>query len=226
MQENEENYISKYFYFSNKNKKKEEETSIEEKKYSVFSDNTIPEEKETEEIPELQEEIEEKSSLKSFLSPLVYTISGISISIIAMVCWLSYTIHQNSIQTSIYLAEKATSLLTQCTLEQIIKNKGIKDLSSSGLKKYFEEVIDEKCDSSENQLSCSDGISYTFYGNGECKYKKCYIIIDINGQKGPNKFWTENKKPQDQITINLLLDDIGIKKYLYIERPQVINSQK
>ncbi len=100
------------------------------------------------------------------------------------------------------MAKTAISALMQA--HDILIGKNIKptDMSSVGLAKYYNEQMN--CQVSDNKLLCVNGYEYIFNTDGTCNTSDtCSVIIDVNGEKGPNEEWTEPNKPKDRITVRV-----------------------
>ena len=56
---------------------------------------------------------------------------------------------------------------------------------------------------SDDTLVTTNGMVYTFKGNGSCIKGGCYVKVDINGSKQPNKEWVSEDTPGDIITLKI-----------------------
>ena len=101
------------------------------------------------------------------------------------------------------MAKTAISALMQA--HDILIGKNIKptDMSSEGLAKYYNEQMN--CQVSDNKLLCVNGYEYIFNTDGTCNTSDtCSVIIDVNGEKGPNEEWTDPNTPKDRVKYTLV----------------------
>lgn len=97
-----------------------------------------------------------------------------------------------------------TNFIQSLLFKQIMKNSSIngvklKDFRSENLMKYFnEDGIFEKTGSNK-LVEPLTGAVLEFNSDGKCKKENCSIIVDLNGEKGPNELWTDPEDPKDRI---------------------------
>ena len=51
------------------------------------------------------------------------------------------------------------------------------------------------------------GATLEFNSDGECKGENCTITVDMNGEKGPNEFWTQEDLPKDKMKFIIKRND-------------------
>lgn len=151
------------------------------------------------------------------------------IGIIAALTIPSLMMNTSSNQDS-FAAIKAYNILRQGAMLNVAKEIEITDISSEGLRDYFNKALNGKCKSSKNRTLCDDGIGYIFESDGKCTAEgDCYIIVDTNGSKEPNEEWTDPNHPKDRIKIPLkvTVENLYDEKYIQIEvlKPDVLKDQ-
>ncbi len=65
--------------------------------------------------------------------------------------------------------------------------------------KYFneDEIFSHK--GSNKLVEPLTGAVLEFNSDGKCKKENCTITVDLNGDDGPNEFWTQSDDPKDKI---------------------------
>ena len=84
------------------------------------------------------------------------------------------------------------------------------DLTSTGLRDYFAQTLSFVEKQGDNQAhNTFNGTIYTFKGDGSCKTDGCYVTVNLYGEKGPNKKWTNANDPGDIFNIYFKVDNTG-----------------
>ena len=98
-------------------------------------------------------------------------------------------------------------LIKQIARNTTIKGVKLKDFSSENLAKYFNEegIFSKK--GTNVLVEPITGATLEFNSDGECKSKNCTITVDMNGEKGPNEFWTQEDLPKDKIKFIIKRND-------------------
>ena len=98
-------------------------------------------------------------------------------------------------------------LIKQIARNTTIKGVKLKDFSSENLAKYFNEegIFSKK--GTNVVVEPITGATWEFNSDGECKSEKCTITVDMNGEKGPNEFWTQEDLPKDKIKFIIKRND-------------------
>ena len=98
-------------------------------------------------------------------------------------------------------------LIKQIARNTTIKGVKLKDFSSENLAKYFNEegIFSKK--GTNVLVEPITGATLEFNSDGECKSENCTITVDMNGEKGPNKFWTQEDLPKDKIKFIIKRND-------------------
>ena len=92
--------------------------------------------------------------------------------------------------------------------EQIYKNTQLNDVrltdySAEGILKYFNSNNAFRQVSPTMLVEPRIGATLIFQSDGRCDGNSCKILVDLNGDKGPNQFWTDSAAPQDRVIFNL-----------------------
>ena len=98
-------------------------------------------------------------------------------------------------------------LIKQIARNTTIKGVKLKDFSSENLAKYFNEegIFSKK--GTNVLVEPITGATLEFNSDGECKSENCTITVDMNGEKGPNEFWTQEDLPKDKIKFIIKRND-------------------
>lgn len=98
-------------------------------------------------------------------------------------------------------------LIKQIARNTTIKGVKLKDFSSENLAKYFNEegIFSKK--GTNTLVEPITGATLEFNSDGECKSENCTITVDMNGEKGPNEFWTQEDLPKDKIKFIIKRND-------------------
>lgn len=98
-------------------------------------------------------------------------------------------------------------LIKQIARNTTIKGIKLKDFSSENLAKYFNEegIFSKK--GTNVLVEPITGATLEFNSDGECKNENCTITVDMNGEKGPNEFWTQEDLPKDKIKFIIKRND-------------------
>ena len=98
-------------------------------------------------------------------------------------------------------------LIKQIARNKTIKGVKLKDFSSENLAKYFNEegIFSKK--GTNVLVEPITGATLEFNSDGECKSENCTITVDMNGEKGPNEFWTQEDLPKDKIKFIIKRND-------------------
>ena len=98
-------------------------------------------------------------------------------------------------------------LIKQIARNTTIKGVKLKDFSSENLAKYFNEegIFSKK--GTNILVEPITGATLEFNSDGECKSENCTITVDMNGEKGPNEFWTQEDLPKDKIKFIIKRND-------------------
>lgn len=113
-------------------------------------------------------------------------------------------------------------------IERVILNQVIKNSSINGLKlkrctaenliKYFNQDELFKKIGSNKLVEPYSGATLEFNTDGKCKKQgKCYIVVDLNGDLGPNEIWTSYMEPKDRLIFEIQKN----KKELSIKIPEL-----
>ena len=132
----------------------------------------------------------------------------IVIMIVVMVAILSPSLSKGIEETRYVVSvQKARNILISITaMNKVFENPSIKEMDEKKLTDYFSEQLD--CTRlSNNSLKVNDGMIYEFHTKGKCNNDNCRVIVDVNGEKYPNKLWTsESKEPGDRIEFRINLN--------------------
>lgn len=98
-------------------------------------------------------------------------------------------------------------LIKQIARNTTIKGVKLKDFSSENLAKYFNEegIFSKK--GTNVLVEPITGATLEFNSDGECKSENCTITVDMNGEKGPNEFWTQEDLPKDKMKFIIKRND-------------------
>ncbi len=98
-------------------------------------------------------------------------------------------------------------LIKQIVNNTTIKGVKLKDFSSENLAKYFNSdgIFSKK--GTNVLVEPITGATLEFNSDGECKGENCTITVDMNGEKGPNEFWTQEDLPKDKMKFIIKRND-------------------
>ncbi len=67
---------------------------------------------------------------------------------------------------------------------------------------------------------------YEFFANGDCSNNSCYVIVDTNGDRSPNKMWEEANTPSDKFILYINRETEQNKEVLKVVPSKIISEYK